>query len=1057
MTNKIRFKRLRSTWIAMLALLLVVLTLVPSAALAFDKNNEINVELNAGVITEEKINVGDQKVTLKFVNDNEWAKNLIEDNPALIYDGMVADVENDSWLDYRKRITVEVQEGTNELTIKLPNNYDIKENQRITINLSAAVIKNWQGKVNPVSFTIYANPHMTMGGSITTATVDDIRKGGKEIDFVLYNAKWNKDNFNTLTDLYTFLNGFTDESEFKKIVLSKLKLTDPNVLYSFPNEQTFRIKLPAVSDFVNKEEIVSFKLDGLEAYFDIDDIEGNKVFNNPIESTSSFTIQKGINEVIEASLTISLTELTENQLKNGSSVIKLTLSGANWSIDSEEKKKLLIEAFTANQQQDIWNEVKKYSTVSDASGSTVTITLPNPNSKDIIKAIQNYQLSSDQIISFTPPVHLLSESVPIEAETFTIKATPKTLISGNITPVVSQADIVKGGKEILIKLVNATWVNDIVTSTDKREKLLDSFVFPVDVQNVIKARAVVTRKDDQTVSITLPPIQGFKEIGKIQFNPTSDLINKKDGYDGFSTDPITAFTIEPVTNQSVTISGNDIRNLTEFDIAAKEITFSLTLQNDTWVKEVTKAFIISPDLDYEVTRKSDTVVDIKLNKQTVNISDDAQVDITVPNALLNLRGSSEALEINSAFKIAKVKASVSGTGLNLDVPDIIKGGKTIIITLENAMFKSDANFYELLNAWPLMKNEIIKDPKSITVRGNKATLKLPAVPAYTSEKGNTISITVPSSLIDHDGAKALTINNAIKIGQVGTAKLTPGSIEASAIRNTNSAKFSITLTGAEWDPSIVTNPSKKSALLKGFKTTDQTKEWSVISNAISTNGTFSISNDTLTIVIPMVPDYHIIRDQVMDLVIPKSVLKDYKYDIATEEKLTIKLPNATDTDKSFGELLSDGIKENDLNQVRIVVPEKKVQTISMNTVEFPVTGQEKQNSSLTTIEIITNNEVNKVSVTIGEQTKERGVSDGFLFVFANLEKNSEMKVTTYGPSGDKLQSDIYRKIGKGSKTYNELPKKDLTGSYSLYSLLTDKSLLKEIFKYYTLDELRVQK
>ena len=63
-----------------------------------------------------------------------------------------------------------------------------------------------------------------------------------------------------------------------------------------------------------------------------------------------------------------------------------------------------------------------------------------------------------------------------------------------------------------------------------------------------------------------------------------------------------------------------------------------------------------------------------------------------------------------------------------------------------------------------------------------------------------------------------------------------------------------------------------------------------------------------------------------------------------------------------------------------------------------------------------------------------------------------MKISVF----DGLKSeDIYKKVGKGNKTYSEVTKNPITGSYSLYTLLTDSSLFKDIFKYYAPSDLEI--
>lgn len=80
-------------------------------------------------------------------------------------------------------------------------------------------------------------------------------------------------------------------------------------------------------------------------------------------------------------------------------------------------------------------------------------------------------------------------------------------------------------------------------------------------------------------------------------------------------------------------------------------------------------------------------------------------------------------------------------------------------------------------------------------------------------------------------------------------------------------------------------------------------------------------------------------------------------------------------------------------------------------------------------------------------------ADTFIFVFDNIDKDSVVELSTI--VGGKEVAKIYQKIPTGKKTFTKIPKDRLDGSYSLYTLLTDSSLLNNILKFYTLEELLI--
>ena len=284
------------------------------------------------------------------------------------------------------------------------------------------------------------------------------------------------------------------------------------------------------------------------------------------------------------------------------------------------------------------------------------------------------------------------------------------------------------------------------------------------------------------------------------------------------------------------------------------------------------------------------------------------------------------------------------------------------------------------------------------------------------------------------------------------------------------AAFAITLENAEWLKDLPNNTKAKNAFVKGFTVQDQQNEWKLVSTALTKDMklVFTKENEEtdytkLSIILPPAPGYAIVRDQVVQITIPKTALQNGKNDIEVSDKLTIKVPEVGKDPESFAETLGkpDGLQGyiDNLENVRIIVPPKVVQTITVNTIVIP--GQDLDNS-FTTIEVLATEEnVNTVKITatgadgaiIKEETKVG--TDHFIFVFQNLEPNDEIKIGVYDKDGKLLQPEISKKITKGNKTYNELPKKDYSGSYSFYRLLTDKSLFNEILKYYSVHELGI--
>lgn len=1040
-----------------LAFLLIITTVLPSTTLAAE-GESIGVSLtNSGnAITEAGINSIEQTVTLTLA-DQKWASD-IDEKLQLIKDLMVSNVEKEKWNEYKETHIAIIKSTDTELliTLKQDANYNIKENQEITLNLSAALIENWEGQVETKSFTIYAKPELNLGGTILTATAEDIQKGGKTIELNLLNAKWDQGVLSTITKWNELLDGFDGWS-----AIDTIKKADPNTVISYSNDnRTLTIKLPPITGNIIGGT-VNYNVLALTNQFIIDpslDL-GSTLYSG---DSISFDVKA------KSDLNVDITKFDEAQIKSGNAEIVLNLTNVKWVSDlTLDKKQALIDALVATKQKEEWEKVKKVLTtnnVNRTSDNTVTITIPEAD----------FSLSADEEISLQVPYQLLVNDYNLPAKTFTVKASPKVLIGGTATPSIGQMDVVKGGKTITLTLVNAIWKNDVATNTANRETLLNGFTLPTNLSmDVLKANADVKRTSATVVTITLPPINGFKVDNNnniMKFTPMNGLT----GATNVENTIKDVTTIQAVSDQSVTLSGTILDKTNEFDIAHGGKTIILKLKNDIWAKDVSSIMDgfsvteLNGSAD-NIERISDTEVKITLKAvNSFSLTNDADVDLVIPANLLTT--SIGDISLNSAFKIAAVKAELTGNALtDLDSTTINKGGKTITISLKNATFKTGADFdkellialLDVINGNPDQIDEWYKvqtalldvASKNISVTGNKITIKLPPVPNYYYESGMEIGITISKDLINN-ATKNIVGDQTIKIGQVAMVSLTGNALTESKLKSSQN-KVGIKLIGTTWDPTIVSSSSKQSTLLKGFTTDDQTKEWAAVVAAIkSSTNNFKLNDDKdeLEITIPKVSDYAIIRNQEVSIKIPKSVLVDYKYDIVLSDELLITAPRVANPESFTSVLpnLTQYIADKGLENIRVSVPEKKVETIQVSTVEVP--GATK--STITTIVVKTNNEVTKATVTVGENTQEKTGNETFVFVFSNLDPKSDLKISVSN-GNNLLQADIFKKVGKGNKTYNELPKKPISGSYSLYSLLTDKSLLKDIFKYYSPSDLGI--
>ncbi|PIC86130.1 hypothetical protein CSV72_09960 [Sporosarcina sp. P20a] len=1066
MKNKDRW---RIIFFPLIAIMLVLSTVSPTLAIAADET-VTTVTLDKKYTTVSDINKKGFILNLKLANGKEWATDILTnvEKKKILLDAIIADQEKEGWDNFKKDIIVQLKPlDRTELILTLPSGKDYKatENQDVTININPVLIEKWPGEVTPVNFTIFAEPNISLGGSITKDTaLNNIQKGGKVIELQLLNAKWNEQYITKITNFNVLLDSFKDSSVGVWDAAKTLKNTDPNKTISYSDDKrTLKIKLPAL----NSNYIGNVQVEVPEVFYTVESVNsegiisetGTVITGDQISATPvTFTIKSDVTPTMSINGT-----LQEKDLRNVSPSPKLMLKleNAKWALSSAEKKNLLLESIQAKDQKDQWelikNKLSSNNVDVDVNGSVVTITFPT---------VDNLHLIKDLNLSINIPYQLLENDVKIPVQQFSIKAQPKVLLSGTAVPVITQTDFAKGGKIVVLTLVNNVWKNDVSTNTTKRESLLKAFTWGASEAEVL-ARADVKRTNNYTVTIKLPAVSA-KFSGDIKFK-SGELTEKSllESDQNFLSKEYN-LKVEAIKNQTATITGTATSKMNDLDVVKGGQTVIISLKNDSWKSnleslQATKPIVLlttnNKSISYKITRTNDTTATLKLeNNTTFELTEDQNVNISIPKELLSVRAS-EPLLVESAFKVAAVTASLSGTGMNLETEDVQKGSKTLVVTLNNAEFKDKLSVIEVKAMFSGGSLPWNFAPSDYSVAKNKLTIKLPAVPTYSTKSAQSFTLKMKTSLLkDYNsmGLKEKNIENGtVFIGGVASANLGQTSFAESEVRAGNRS-ISITLVNAEWDPTIETNASKKSALLKGFVTTDQTKEWAIASSAIAKDGKFIVNNKTLSIQLPQNTSYSIVRDQRIVVTVPKSVLSNYKNDIQVNQNLLIRVP-VIQSEESFADILDSGladyIDQFGINNIRIEVPKKVIQKVYTYATKLG-------NNSLTTVEVEADAFAKKAVATIhsadGEVSKESEVrvNGKFTFVFDDVQPDSTLEVVVYDDA-DILVDSSFNKMVAGNKVFTDLPASPLEGSYTLYSLLTDQSLLTNILKYYSLEDLKV--
>lgn len=300
------------------------------------------------------------------------------------------------------------------------------------------------------------------------------------------------------------------------------------------------------------------------------------------------------------------------------------------------------------------------------------------------------------------------------------------------------------------------------------------------------------------------------------------------------------------------------------------------------------------------------------------------------------------------------------------------------------------------------------------------------------------------------------------------------------IENGNSvaspAIITITLTNGNW---TLTSSVQINSLISGLTETPNSTAWALVQTALkkgnSTTGTgnnyFNQTGNILTITIPAVPNYSPLTDQSLSLTIPTTLLPSGQSAI-TSNSSNITLPDFSQGKKeSLEKSISDNVfanafVNNSLNQIYFIVPTIYLKSVSNTPALISGVFVNSMNiytdSSVTAVKV---NGVAGVTTTGGVTTTD--TTDGKDYIssiplkdangktffnvgFTSSRSSFNANITLTYPSSTPTLVPI---IFAGTKSNYGSITTDLTGSYSLYFLINNPSILTSILKSYTTSDI----
>lgn len=617
----------------------------------------------------------------------------------------------------------------------------------------------------------------------------------------------------------------------------------------------------------------------------------------------------------------------------------------------------------------------------------------------------------------------------------------------------------------------------------------------------------IQRINDQTVTISVPALQ------QTDYNITADqqiTVNIPPSLLGDSSNAVDVSPSFTVTADTQAVIPNP--NLTQADIVQGGKTIDVSLVNDTWVSDivyntthreqlfdsligsgadaskwtaVVTALKTTPDPTTVISLSGNTVTITLPKVPTFSISGDLTVNLDL-TGITGLHSSNLVDMTAPSFTIKQAATTVTLGGSatsGLKEKDIVAGGKTLDITLNgnswdphvitdtvdrtkwNTLINSLQAGSDPNGAWSQVQTalkNVGQGMATLSTDEKTLTLTFPAVSEYSITSDQTINVNLAAAgttLFQSAYPAKNTSQFIISEDRAPSVSVSSGIGWETTVRN-GGGTITITLTNASWATDLSTNATKRNALIDGFKATSDTTAWNLVKAALKANPSdFSVVGNQVILTLPPVPNYDIVANQGIYVTVPKSVLNQGTADIvvstAASPSFTIYLPTLylkgtlDNALKSFNTYLSTYR----LDEMMVVVPKKYLYSVT-------ITNSDLGGTLVTTIDVVTDPGVYTVSGTVGATTRSSSVAtfilpDGkkkFSLGFMGLNKDTDEVILSALDGGNyALQSSETVKISTKSKAL--APKTDISGTYSLYALTTNSTLLKNITSMYKLQDL----
>ena len=494
-----------------------------------------------------------------------------------------------------------------------------------------------------------------------------------------------------------------------------------------------------------------------------------------------------------------------------------------------------------------------------------------------------------------------------------IAATPSATLSGTVTPSATEAEIVSGGKTLIITLSNELWDVNVGADNAITQALIDgidadgaeSTGWDAAARPAIDHTNVV-RTSDTVVTITLPAV-GSYNISADETVTVTVPASAVQGPNPFVATPTFSLVAAAI---SAAVTGTITPSALESEVVTGGKTIIITLTNETWdaaigqdnsqttdlINGIDSAqsesngwnVTVKAALDFnDVTRTSDTVVTVTMPAVAgYLITADETITVTAPaTAVVGIN----PVVATPTFAVTNEgpQAAVSGTVVpTATEAEVVSGSQTVIITLTNDTWVAagptfDAVRQDIIDGLDSAGSEAtgwnteVRDKQGVggVVRTSSTvvTITLDAQAAYDISVDETVTVTVPASSVTSATAMAASPTFDIIAAPISAAvsgTVVPSATEADVVAG--SETVIITLTNETWVAAGATFDAVRQDIIDGLDSAQsESTGWNIeVRDKQTVGGVVRTSSTVVTITLDAQAAYDITVKETITVTVP---------------------------------------------------------------------------------------------------------------------------------------------------------------------------------------------